>query len=202
MACNKTFWFHSARRYQEIPAHGVRVARAADSCRLPEDPSTPPLFGSSTTVAVVPFDFLAMFPHISYERLLITMARPRKQRYIGDPPRIPVFKPQGIPVRALEVLVLTLDEFEALRLADVEGDQHEDAAAKMNISRPTFGRILESAHRTVAEALLKGKALHIQGGPVTIAKRGRLRCRRCRHAWDVPVPAAPEFRCPRCYKED
>jgi len=130
------------------------------------------------------------------------MARPHKQRYIGAPPRTPVFKPQGIPVRELEILVLSLDEFEALRLADVEGDQHETAAAKMNISRPTFGRILENAHRTVAEALLKGKALHIQGGPVTTARRGRLRCRRCRRAWDVPVPAASEFRCPRCCKED
>ncbi len=99
---------------------------------------------------------------------------------------------------SLELIVLSLDELEAIRLADLQGDQQEQAAIKMNISRPTFGRILERAHRTVADALLNGKALQIEGGPVTTGRRGRIRCRRCRCTWEVPLPAAADFHCPRC----
>lgn len=124
------------------------------------------------------------------------MARPYKNRFIGATPRANVFKPQGAQHR--KVAILTLDELEAIRLADFQGDEHEEAAAKMNVSRPTFGRILENAHRTVADALLHRKALQISGGHVTTARRGTIRCRRCRRAWEVPVPVATNFRCPRC----
>jgi uncharacterized protein len=113
-----------------------------------------------------------------------------------------MFKPRGIPMPDLELVVLSLDELEALRLADLEGDQQERAAAKMNISRPTFGRILEHAHKTVADALLYGKALQIEGGPVTTARRGQVRCRHCQRAWEVPIPAVADFHCPRCQRED
>jgi len=77
-----------------------------------------------------------------------------------------IFRPAGIPARFLDQVVLTLDEFEALRLADLEGLYQEQAALRMEVSRPTFGRILEVAHRKVAEALVGGKALRIEGGPV------------------------------------
>jgi predicted DNA-binding protein (UPF0251 family) len=66
----------------------------------------------------------------------------------------------------LEEISLTLDEFEALRLADHEGLYQEKAAQQMNVSRPTFGRILESAHRKIAEVLVHAKSLAIDGGPV------------------------------------
>jgi predicted DNA-binding protein (UPF0251 family) len=62
----------------------------------------------------------------------------------------------------LEEVFLLMDEVEALRLADLEGLYHEDAARKMGVSRATFGRILKQAKRKVAEALLKGKALKIE----------------------------------------
>jgi uncharacterized protein len=130
------------------------------------------------------------------------MARPHKQRFVGTPPAISMFKPQGKPVRDLEVLILSLDELEAIRLADFGGDQHEHAAAKMNISRPTFGRILEQAHKIIADALLHGKALQIEGGPVTTSRRGEVRCRRCQRAWEVPLAATAGFHCPRCPHED
>ena len=126
------------------------------------------------------------------------MARPFKKRFVGTFPDVQTFKPQGVPVAHLPLATLTLDELEAIRLADFQGDQHEEAAAKMNISRPTFSRILERAHRTVADALLNGKALSISGGPVRRARRGRIRCARCRRAWEVPLPAASTFHCPRC----
>jgi predicted DNA-binding protein (UPF0251 family) len=130
------------------------------------------------------------------------MARPFKQRFIGTPPPVSTFTPQGVLPRHLTVAVLSLDELEAIRLADMLGDEQEEGAAKMNVSRPTFGRILEHAHRTVADALLNGKALQISGGPVTTARRGRVRCRRCRRAWEVPVPVTASFRCPRCPAKD
>jgi len=126
------------------------------------------------------------------------MARSSKQRYVSPPPDVCTFKPRGVPLSDLETVVLSLDELEALRLADFEGDQQEQAAAKMNISRPTFGRVLERAHKTVADALLHGKALQIQGGPVTAARRERVRCRRCRRDWEVPVPTSADFKCPNC----
>jgi uncharacterized protein len=126
------------------------------------------------------------------------MARPCKQRFVSTSPTASTFKPRGVPLCDLETVILSLDEFEALRLADLEGDQQEQAAAKMNVSRPTFGRILDHARRIVADALVHGKALQIEGGPVTIARRERVRCRRCQRAWEVPVPAATAFRCPHC----
>jgi len=66
---------------------------------------------------------------------------------------------------------MSLDEFEALRLADLEGLYQEQAALRMNVSRPTFGRIIDSAHRKVAEVLVHGKALRIEGGPVHLSGR-------------------------------
>jgi predicted DNA-binding protein (UPF0251 family) len=72
---------------------------------------------------------------------------------------------------------MTLDEFEAIRLADLEGLYQEQAAGRMQVSRPTFGRIIESAHRKVAEALVQGRALVIRGG---FAHPAGERCPRCR----------------------
>jgi len=76
------------------------------------------------------------------------------------------FKPRGIPTVDLEEVVLTLDEFESIRLADYEQLYQEEAAEQMNISRQTFGRIIETAHKKIADVLLNGKALKIEGGEV------------------------------------
>ncbi len=103
------------------------------------------------------------------------MPRPFCQRRVAGTPAAAIFKPIGIPVSQLEEVVLTLDEFEALRLADLEGRYQEEAAAMMRISRPTFSRVVESAHRKVADALVHGKALRMEGGPVL---QGAPRCCR------------------------
>ncbi len=89
------------------------------------------------------------------------MARPKKCRCVKAKPHAIYFKPRGIPLVDLEEVSLSLDEFEAIRLADYAGLYHEDSAVKMMISRPTFGRILNEARRKVAECLVKGKALRI-----------------------------------------
>jgi uncharacterized protein len=89
------------------------------------------------------------------------MSRPKKTRCIGCSPNASYFKPKGIPIFQLEEVLLSLDELEAIRLADYEGLYHEKAAEQLNISRPTFGRILDSARRKVADAIINGKALQI-----------------------------------------
>lgn len=90
-----------------------------------------------------------------------------------------MFKPAGVPGRQLEHVVLALDEFEALRLADFEGRYQEEAAKAMGVSRPTFGRIVDSARRKVADVLLHGKALRIEGGPIVAGDEEPCACPRC-----------------------
>jgi predicted DNA-binding protein (UPF0251 family) len=77
-------------------------------------------------------------------------------------PGVAYFKPQGIPLVDLKEVTLNLDELESLRLADYERLYHEEAAERMNISRATFGRILNGAHYKVVEAILNGNALKIE----------------------------------------
>ena len=98
------------------------------------------------------------------------MPRPCCWRLIAGSPAAGTFKPLGIPMRDLEEVVMTLDEFEAVRLADLEGLYQERAANQMGVSRPTFSRIVDSARRKVADALVHGKALLIVGGPVRLGK--------------------------------
>ena len=118
------------------------------------------------------------------------MPRPRNCRRIGCMPQANYFKPRGIPLSALQHIKLTYDELEAIRLADLEGLYQEKAAEKMNISRQTFGRIIESAHKKIADALVNGKALSIEGGTIELDnaaesqapphfRRGRGRHGRC-----------------------
>jgi predicted DNA-binding protein (UPF0251 family) len=97
--------------------------------------------------------------------------RPHASRHIARKPVVSIFKPLAVPFRALEEVVMTLDEYEALRLADLEGFYQDEAAARMSVSRPTFSRIIDAAHRKVAEALVHGRALRIEGGPVHLSGR-------------------------------
>ncbi|MFA5117303.1 MAG: DUF134 domain-containing protein [Candidatus Omnitrophota bacterium] len=100
----------------------------------------------------------------------ISRGRPRKCRCVRGEPRVRFFKPQGVPLTKLQEIVLTIDECEALCFADRQGMYQADAAKKMKISRQTFGNIIESARKKVAEALLCGKALRIGGGAYTVSK--------------------------------
>jgi len=94
------------------------------------------------------------------------MPRPCRCRRIRCNPNANYFKPRGIPLDMLEEVNLALDELEAVRLADLEGLYQEDAAKKMNISRQTFGNVINSAHKKIADVLLNSKALKIEGGIV------------------------------------
>jgi predicted DNA-binding protein (UPF0251 family) len=103
--------------------------------------------------------------------LLCIMVRPQKRRIIENEPAITYYKPQGIPLRDLEENALSVDELEALRLADAEGLDQTTAADKMGVHQSTFNRILSKARRKAAEALCSGKAIRIQGGAYTMPRR-------------------------------
>lgn len=90
------------------------------------------------------------------------MSRPKKCRCVCCKLESDCFKPRGIPLSGLDEVNLEIDELEALRLADYEGLYQQEAAERMNVSRATFGRIVEAAHRKVADAILHGKALKIE----------------------------------------
>ena len=127
------------------------------------------------------------------------MARPFKCRRVAFMPGVTYFKPAGIPLRALEEIRLTVEEVEAIRLKDLEGLEQEAGAEKMNISRPTFQRILASARQKIADALLNGKAIRIEGGNFEISPR-RFRCAN-NHEWEVPFEVAVQATsqlCPVC----
>ena len=126
------------------------------------------------------------------------MARPRNCRRVGSMPGSNYFKPRGIPLSSLEEVVLSVDEFEAIRLADLEGLYQEQAAERMKVSRQTFGRIVESAHRKVAEALVEGKAMKIEGGEVEMASMRKFGCDDCKHSWEIPYGTGKPGECPAC----
>jgi hypothetical protein len=90
--------------------------------------------------------------------------RPKRKRFISFSPEITYFKPAGIPLRNLEEEILTLDEVEAIRLADLDNLNQEEAAQKMRISRITFLRIIHLAHEKIAKSLIYGKAIRMEGG--------------------------------------
>ena len=129
------------------------------------------------------------------------MPRPKKCRYVGFPPDFVAFKPLGIPSSELEETVLTVDEMEAVRLADLDGSYHEEAAAKMRVSRQTFGNIISSARKKIADFLVNGKVLRIEGGTLKMDER-KFRCSNCSHEWIVPFGAPRPAGCPECGEAD
>ena len=127
------------------------------------------------------------------------MPRPPKCRRVEFLPDATYFKPAGIPSRMLEEVRFSIEEAEAIRLKDLEGLEQEQCAEKMNVSRSTFARILLSARQKMADALLNGKAIRIEGGNYELAKRS-FRCGNG-HEWEVPfevmIKKPPEL-CPTC----
>lgn len=96
------------------------------------------------------------------------MPRPRLRRRVHGAPDFTHFKPVGAPKRTLSQINLTLDETEAIRLRDFLGLSQEESARRMNVSQPTFHRILSSARKKIADFLINGKTLKIYGGEYTL----------------------------------
>ena len=97
----------------------------------------------------------------------------------------------------LQNVTLTVDEIEAIRLADFEGLYHEEAARRMKISRQTFGRIVSAARRKIADAITHAKAIRIDGGEYIMVGQP-FSCSDCDHTWLVPHGALPPPVCPSC----
>lgn len=125
------------------------------------------------------------------------MVKPRKNRQVMQPPFAVYFKPQGIPLFLLQHTILMVDEYEAIRLADHEGLKHDEASQKMNISRPTFTRLLDSAHKKTADALVNGKAIKIEGGNYVLLNN-RFYCNNCGHIWNIKPDQKLPVLCPQC----
>lgn len=90
------------------------------------------------------------------------MPRPKKPRCLRFKPNVYYFKPQGIPLRMLEEIVLEHDELEALKLHDIDGLKQIEAAQKMKISQSTFARILDKTYKKLAESIINGKVIKIE----------------------------------------
>ena len=147
------------------------------------------------------------------------MPRPRLCRRVGLKPGFTYFKPAGVRMAELDESIITVDEFEAVRLKDLEGLGQDEAASRMGISQPTFQRLLASARKKMADAIVNGKAIKIEGGNYMIEKggfmhgRGRMGglaagpsgncvCPKCGHK--VPHErgvACYKTKCPKCGSE-
>ncbi len=125
------------------------------------------------------------------------MSRPQKSRRVMAPPAYEGFKPRGIPARFLKKISLSLDEYESIRLADYEGMEHFEAAAKMGISRSVFTRLVEKARKKVAQALVEGCELQFERGSVEFQHEW-YRCRECYTTFREDEVA--EY-CPECSSE-
>ena len=108
------------------------------------------------------------------------------------------YKPFGVPMRDLESVIMTVEQYEALRLADYENLTHEEAAERMNTSRPTFTRLYDKARKSVAKAFVEGKAIIISGGAF-VSDDYWYRCRSCN---ETTVSSTPEESCDNCHSND
>jgi predicted DNA-binding protein (UPF0251 family) len=131
------------------------------------------------------------------------MVRPIKDRMVEFNPEISYFKPRGIPMIDLEEIRLTVDEREAIRLSDLLGMSQEEAGRCMGVSRATFGRIIQRARQVVADALINGKAIKVEGGNYTIVDPARIfHCNSCHYEWEEPPGSGKPCRCPTCNQGD
>jgi len=125
------------------------------------------------------------------------VARPEKERLVHKPPIFTEFKPIGIAVKYLEEIQLSLDEYEAFRLADHLGLSHEEAADEMEISRSTFTRLIEKSRKKIAEFIINGKYLSIDGGNIHFRKN-IISCQDCGYMFNINFQTSFD-KCPECH---
>jgi predicted DNA-binding protein (UPF0251 family)/DNA-directed RNA polymerase subunit RPC12/RpoP len=125
-----------------------------------------------------------------------SVPRPQDNRIVHEPPLFSEFKPHGVKGHELEQIRLTLDEFEALRLADQLGYSHELAADEMEISRSTFTRLIEKARKKTADFIIQGKLLVIEGGSIHF-RNNIIRCQDCGHMFRINFEQTLA-ECPAC----
>ena len=125
------------------------------------------------------------------------MPRPRKIRAIECPPYCKSFKPQGIPTRYIKTVIISVEEYECVRLADYNNLEHQEASARLGISRSVFTRMLQTARNKIATAIIDGCELMIEGGEFNF-ENNRTRCLSCYNTYQAPKEEAPLTICPNC----
>lgn len=128
------------------------------------------------------------------------MARPQNQRVVHQPPLFAEFKPAGVPVKDLENVLLTLDELEAFRLADHLNMSHVEAANEMEISRSVFTRLIAMARSKIAQLIIEGKLLTIEGGNVHF-KYNLIKCHSCGQVFKTNINNTVT-ECPACHSKN
>ncbi len=133
---------------------------------------------------------------------MICISRPVKWRKIEHIPTITYFVPTDNSAAGFPVNPLKLEELEAVRLKDLEGLEQEECAGRMGVSRPTFQRILLSAREKIADSLINGKVIHIEGGSFT-QNICPVRCSDCGNEWvesyeNLEVINESAYTCPAC----
>ncbi len=128
------------------------------------------------------------------------MSRPENNRIVHEPPVFTDFKPIGVKGITLEQILLSLDEFEAFRLADHVGLSHEEAAEEMEISRPTFSRLIEKARKKIADFIIEGKMLSIDGGNIHF-RNNIIKCQSCGHMFKTKFNEEIT-ECPACHSKN
>lgn len=124
------------------------------------------------------------------------MPRPENKRKVHEPPLFGEFKPVGIPGYSLGQIFLSIDEFEALRLADFLGLSHEEASIEMEISRSTFTRLIERARKKMSEFIVRGRVLTIDGGSIHF-RNNIIQCRDCGYLFRMMMSQKID-KCPDC----
>ena len=125
------------------------------------------------------------------------MARPKSNRIVNEPPLFSQFKTLGVKSQDIHRIVLSLDEFEAFRLADQLGYSHARAAEDMEISRSTFSRLIAKARKKIADFMISGGLLCIGGGSVHF-RVNILQCKDCGHLFKVQFNNDIS-KCPECH---
>lgn len=130
------------------------------------------------------------------------MPRPVKWRKVAFIPGVRYYVPVGVPQYNLEENVLKIEELEAIRLKDLEGLEQEECAERMEVSRQTFQRILVDAHKKIAESLVNGKAIRIEGGNFT-SNICPVKCLNCDKEWQESFEnyrkvLEGSYECPNC----
>lgn len=125
------------------------------------------------------------------------MPRPKQCRIIEGPPRFNGFKPKGVPSRLVKKITLSIDEYESIRLADHLGLEHEEASKRIGISRSVFTRLVERARKKVADALVEGCELVIEGGEYHFEKQ-YFRCSECHFVMSIPIGELSPTQCEQC----
>ncbi len=130
------------------------------------------------------------------------MGRPHRIRHVERTPDFTYFQPRSDSFKKGYEVVLSIAEFEAMRLRHHQNKKQEECARLMNVSQPTFSRILENAHKKITEALIYGKAIRIEGGPVGIKKVFvGYGCTECLNEWEDESASEKikiSLACPKC----